>query len=92
MKRAFERFGGHCFHCRTFMEAQPLSHLCTRDHLRCRKDGGESYLHNLVFACGPCNREKGGNDLISFNAAGGIEYLKALDDHLVRCIKELRAE
>ena len=90
LKFAFERFGAHCFHCRTWMPAQPLSHQCTRDHVRSRKDGGGSYLHNLVFACGPCNLGKGGADLISFNIEAGAEYMKALDEHLARCVRALK--
>ena len=89
LKSAFELFGGHCFHCKIWMPPQPLSHDCTRDHLRPRKDGGKDYLHNLVFACGPCNRAKGGSDLISFRAEVGAEYMKALDAHLVRCLQKL---
>lgn len=89
LKAAFERLGGHCFHCGKWMPPQPLSHACTRDHLRPRRDGGGDYLHNLVLACGPCNRSKGGDDLISFRAEAGSEYLKALDAHLVRCIRGL---
>jgi 5-methylcytosine-specific restriction endonuclease McrA len=89
LRCAFELFGGHCFHCGYWMPAQPLSHDCTRDHLRPKCDGGQDYLHNLVFACGPCNRKKGGSDVISFSPAVGSEYLKALDEHLVRCLKKL---
>jgi 5-methylcytosine-specific restriction endonuclease McrA len=89
LRTAFEQFGGHCFHCKVWMPPQQLSHDCTRDHLRPKRDGGRDYLHNLVLACGPCNRTKGGNDLISFRAEVGIEYLKALDEHLVRCPAKL---
>jgi hypothetical protein len=89
LRFAFERFGAHCFHCKGWMKPQPLSQDCTRDHLRPKRDGGRNYLHNLVFACGPCNRAKGGTDLISFRAEVGVEYLKALDAHLVRCLKKL---
>ena len=89
LRAAFERFGGHCFHCRTWMSAQPLSHDCTRDHLRPRKNGGGHYLHNLVFACGSCNRKKGGRDLISFDVEAGAEYMKALEEHLARCVRAL---
>jgi 5-methylcytosine-specific restriction endonuclease McrA len=89
LRLAFEQFGGHCFHCKVWMPPQPLSHDCTRDHLRPKRDGGMDYLHNLVFACGPCNRSKGGNDVISFRADAGSEYMKALDAHLVRCLKVL---
>jgi len=89
LKAAFERWGGHCFHCKVWMPPQPLSHDCTRDHLRPRNDGGGDYLHNLVFSCGTCNRTKGGADLISFRAEVGVEYMKALDAHLVSCIKKM---
>ncbi|HEX8300668.1 HNH endonuclease signature motif containing protein [Sphingomonas sp.] len=89
LRLAFEQFGAHCFHCKTWMPPQPLSHMCTRDHLRPRKHGGMNYLHNLVFACSPCNRAKGGSDLITFRAEAGAEYMLALDAHLVRCLKNL---
>lgn len=89
LRFAFERFGGHCFHCKDWMPAQRLSHECTRDHLRPRVSGGLNYLHNLVFACGECNRKKGGSDLIAFSPEVGSEYLKALDEHLVRCLRAL---
>lgn len=89
LRLAFELFGAHCFHCKKYMHAQPLSPDCTRDHLRPKVGGGLNYLHNLVFACGKCNREKGGSDLIAFSPEVGSEYLKALDEHLVRCLKAL---
>jgi hypothetical protein len=90
LKVAFERLGGHCFHCKVWMPPQPLSHQCTRDHLRPRKDGGGDFLHNLVFACGPCNRAKGGANLISFRSEAGIEYMAAMEAHLTKCIRALR--
>lgn len=89
LRTAFEEFGGHCFHCKDWMPPQSLSRACTRDHLRPKIRGGQDYLHNLVFSCGECNRKKGGRDLISFRAEVGAEYLKALDEQLVRCIGEL---
>ena len=89
LRAAFEQLGGHCFHCKEWMPPQRLSHQCTRDHLRAKKNGGGNYLHNLVLACGPCNREKGGADVVGFRAEVGAEYLKALDAHLVRCLKAL---
>lgn len=92
LRRAFQKFGAHCFHCGDWMPAQPLSQDCTRDHLRPKRDGGRDYLHNLVFACGSCNRLKGGDDLISFRTDVGAKYLKALDAHLVRCLKKLAAD
>ena len=92
LKSAFEQFGGHCFHCKVWMPSQPLSQDCTRDHLRPKRDGGKDYLHNLVFACGACNRAKGGGDLITFQAEVGVEYMKALDAHLIRCLQPLALE
>ena len=92
LRTAFERFGGHCFHCKAWMPPQSLSQQCTRDHLRPKHDGGRDYLHNLVFSCGPCNRNKGGRDVITFRAEVGSEYLKALDAHLVRCLKKLSSK
>lgn len=90
LQSAFEQFGGHCFHCKTWMPPQPLSHDCTRDHLRPKVDGGGDYLHNLVLSCGPCNRKKGGKDVISFRAEIGLEYMTALDEHIVRCLRALK--
>lgn len=89
LKTAFERFGAHCFHCKTWMPPQSLSQACTRDHLRPRKAGGGEFLHNLVFSCGPCNRAKGAAGLISFRAEIGIEYMAALEAHLVKCIRSM---
>jgi hypothetical protein len=89
LRSAFELLGAHCFHCKEWMPPQPLSYDCTRDHLRPICDGGQDFLHNLVFACGDCNRKKGGSDVISFSPEVGSEYLKAFDEHLVRCLKKL---
>ena len=89
LRTAIERFGGTCFHCKTVMPPQRLSDQCTRDHLRPRWDGGGNYLHNLVVACGTCNRAKGRTGLISFRPDVGAEYLKALDEHLIRCLMQL---
>lgn len=89
LRFAFEKFGGHCFHCDKWMPPQSLSQNCTRDHVRSKRDGGQDYLHNLVLACGPCNRSKGSSDVVSFRPELGAEYLKALDEHLVRCMKML---
>lgn len=89
LKRAFEAFGGHCFHCGEWMPPQPLSQQYTRDHLLPKCEGGRDYLHNLVFACGPCNRKKGRSALAGFNVEGSEVYLKALDAHLVRCVDAL---
>lgn len=89
MKLAFERFGAHCYHCGIWMPAQPLSHACTRDHLRPKASDGSDHLHNLVFACGSCNVRKGKADLVAFHAERGSDYLRALQEHLARCMAEL---
>lgn len=89
LKRAFEKFGAECFHCRKVLKAQKLSQACNRDHLRPRKLGGRSYLHNLVVTCGDCNRRKGARDIVTFKPERGAEYLKALDEHIMRCLSEL---
>lgn len=89
LRSALEKFGANCFHCGEHMPPQKMSHGCTRDHLRPKKDGGSDYLHNLVFSCGDCNRRKGSADLVSFRPEAGGEYLKALDEHLTRCLKKL---
>ncbi|MBA3512413.1 HNH endonuclease signature motif containing protein [Sphingomonas sp.] len=89
LRSAFQQFGGHCFHCKQWMPPERLSHDRTRDHVRAKHNGGRDFLHNLVLACGPCNRSKGGADLISFRPEIGSEYMKALDEHLVKCLKSL---
>jgi 5-methylcytosine-specific restriction endonuclease McrA len=89
LRLALEKYGANCFHCDKHMPPQKMSQKCTRDHLRPKKDGGGDYLHNLVFACGECNRDKGCMDLISFRPDAGGKYLKALDEHLARCLKHL---
>jgi 5-methylcytosine-specific restriction endonuclease McrA len=87
LRLAAQRYGGHCFYCDAFMPAEDVPQVCTNDHVQPRARGGHDYLHNLVFACLPCNREKGAQDLISFRPDDGREYLNALDAHLVRCLK-----
>lgn len=90
LKSAFERHGGHCFHCRLWHGPQSLSVLCSRDHLRSKAGGGGDYLHNLVIACRKCNLDKGARDLVEFRIERGSDYLRALDEHLVRCIEQLK--
>lgn len=87
LREAHRRFGGRCFHCNKAIE--PGNPDFTLDHLRPKHDGGEGFLHNLVFACRPCNWSKGGNDLATFRSQIATEYLKALDEHLARCLKML---
>ena len=85
LRTAFQRFGGDCFHCdRPIPKSQ-----FTLDHLRSKKDDGEARLHNLVFACLPCNQDKGCKDMVEHGPKTTSEYLKALDAHLVRCLKQL---
>jgi 5-methylcytosine-specific restriction endonuclease McrA len=90
LARAVELFGGHCFHCGEWMPPQKLSHECTRDHLRPKKDGGGDYLHNLVISCGRCNKGKAAMQVVDFNPESAVKYLKALDEHLARCLKQLK--
>ncbi len=87
LREAHRRFGGQCFHCNRTIQPRDLEF--TLDHLRPKRDGGEGYLHNLVIACRPCNWSKGGNDLAIFKARIATEYLRALDEHLTRCLKQL---
>ncbi len=89
LKTAFERYGAHCFHCRKWMPPQSLSHQCTRDHLHPKVAGGGDKLHNLVFACGNCNRAKGRADLIGFNVETGSAYMLALAQHVARCVDSI---
>lgn len=90
LKSAFERQGGHCFHCGAWHPPQSLSAECSRDHVRPRAEGGGDYLHNLVIACRACNLAKGARNLVEFKVERGAHYLKALDEHLVRCIDQLK--
>jgi 5-methylcytosine-specific restriction endonuclease McrA len=85
LRSAAEQFGGNCFHCGESLKPEDL----TNDHLSPKADEGGDYLHNLVLACGKCNKKKGRHDLISYRPRKGREYLRALDEHLVRCIKEI---
>jgi hypothetical protein len=89
LKLAFRENGGRCFHCKTELRPQKLSHQCTRDHVRPRCEGGPDRLYNLVISCGPCNREKAGKDVIAFRAESASAYLKALEEHLGRCVAAL---
>jgi 5-methylcytosine-specific restriction endonuclease McrA len=87
LREAHRRFGGNCFHCRE--PITPGSDQFTLDHLRPKKHEGGDHLHNLVFACRACNWSKAGSDLASFEARIATEYLNALNEHLVRCIRAL---
>lgn len=89
LRTAAQMFGGHCYYCDRYMKPEEVPQVCTNDHVQPKAKGGHDYLHNLVFACIGCNREKGAKDLISFRPDDGREYLNALDAHLVRCLKSL---
>lgn len=89
LRAAAQKFGGHCFYCDNFMRPEDVPEICTNDHVQPRAKGGHDYLHNLVFSCVRCNREKGAQDLISYRPEEGREYLSALDAHLVSCLRKL---
>jgi len=89
LKLAMEQFGGHCFHCGEWMEKQKLSYECTRDHVLPKSRGGGHFLHNLVFACGECNRGKASLEIVEFRPESGTKYLNALSAHLARCVEHL---
>jgi len=90
VRETHRRFGGSCFHCGK--QIAPGSGEFTLDHLRPKRDDGGDHLHNLVFACRSCNWSKAGRDLANFEAKIATEYLKALDEHLVRCLKKLSSK
>lgn len=90
LRAAAQKFGGHCFYCERYMPPEQVPEVCTNDHLQPRAKGGHDYLHNLVFACVDCNRDKRAQDLISYRPDDGREYLEALDAHLVLCLKSLK--
>jgi 5-methylcytosine-specific restriction endonuclease McrA len=52
----FARDGNACQYC----GARPGRHLLTVDHVVPRSRGGQKSWDNLVTACQPCNRRKGG--------------------------------
>ncbi len=52
----FARDGYTCQYC----GSQPGKSLLTIDHVVPRSQGGEKSWENLVTACAPCNRRKGG--------------------------------
>lgn len=90
LARAVELLGGHCFHCGEWMPPQKLSHQCNRDHVRPKNDGGRDHLHNLVISCGGCNSGKAATQVVDFSRDSAVKYLKALDEHLARCLKQLK--
>ena len=89
LRTAAQQYGGHCFYCGRFMQPADVPKVCTNDHVQPKAKGGHDYLHNLVFACLTCNRDKGPKDLVSYRPDDGQAYLTALDVHLVRCLRHL---
>jgi 5-methylcytosine-specific restriction endonuclease McrA len=89
LRVAAQQYGVHCFYCGRFMCPEDVPEVCTNDHVQPLAKGGHDYLHNLVFACVTCNRDKGEQDLISYRPDDGREYLEALDAHLVECLRSL---
>lgn len=64
-RRIFERDGHRCVYC-----GQVFPHdLLSLDHVEPRRKGGDHSEGNLVTACLPCNRLKGGRPAWSFLAA-----------------------
>ena len=55
-RNIFYRDGYQCQYCHRRLPARDL----TCDHVMPRSQGGSTSWENLVTACGPCNRRKGG--------------------------------
>ena len=55
-RNVFLRDGYHCQYCDETLPAQEL----TTDHVIPRSMGGKTTWDNVVAACAPCNRKKGG--------------------------------
>ena|GEM_PF-2112532 len=92
LARAFKTYGGKCFHCGKKFKPEGFSQKITRDHIRPKSKGGGDYLHNLVIACGPCNKSKADKELPRCRVDATEKYLKALDAHLVKCIQAIQLE
>lgn len=90
LKRAVKLHGANCFHCAKPLPPQDLSQKCTVDHLQPSSRGGGDHLHNLVVACGGCNRRKGARDIVAFHRKRGSAYLAAVDAHLARCLSAMK--
>jgi 5-methylcytosine-specific restriction endonuclease McrA len=89
LAKAFELFGGNCFHCGKKHKPSKLSQAVNRDHIRPTSKGGTDFLHNLVISCGPCNTNKKDKELSRCRKDATERYLKALDAHLINCLKNL---
>ena len=55
-RNVFVRDGHRCQYCQKALSLKEL----TCDHVRPRSQGGPTTWENVVAACGPCNRRKGG--------------------------------
>jgi 5-methylcytosine-specific restriction endonuclease McrA len=86
---AFQKYGGTCFYCRKSFKPAAISQDITRDHIQPRSKGGGDHLHNLVIACGGCNRNKKDKELARSHRDAADRYLKALDKHLIKCLQAL---
>jgi 5-methylcytosine-specific restriction endonuclease McrA len=78
-RNVFFRDGHQCQYCGTNL---PLREL-TCDHVTPRSQGGGSSWENLVTACGPCNRRKGGRTpeqarMELYRKPGPPEYLPVM--------------
>ncbi|HSM36782.1 MAG TPA: HNH endonuclease [Longimicrobiales bacterium] len=64
-RRIFARDGHRCVYCGRVLPDEQLS----LDHVEPRRKGGDHSDGNLVTACLPCNRLKGGRSAWAFLAA-----------------------
>jgi hypothetical protein len=64
-RRIFARDGHRCVYCGRVLPEEQLS----LDHVEPRRKGGDHSDGNLVTACLPCNRLKGGRPAWAFLAA-----------------------
>jgi 5-methylcytosine-specific restriction endonuclease McrA len=90
LKRAFGLHGAHCFHCDKYHPKGELGEM-TRDHVVPLATNGSEYLHNLLFACKPCNVTKGSKGLVSFMPEKAAAYLDALNRHLDHSVRPIKS-
>ena len=86
LKRAFALHGAHCFHCEKFFAADELGDM-TRDHVVPCAANGSDFLHNLLFACKPCNASRGRKGFAAFKLERAEAYLDALNRHLEKSLR-----
>lgn len=89
LKRAFAQHGAHCFHCEKFHPPSDLGDM-TRDHVLPCVANGSDFLHNLLFACKPCNTRKGRKGIAAFKLEKAEAYLDALNRHLERSLRVMK--